>query len=136
MNKILFIIAGIACIVIGVFSLTTYFSNKKTQTAETVATVIRVDSELEQDTDGYDTRYYYPVIEYEVEGQTYEERLPDSGTTNSTSYKEGDEIAISYNPDKPDEISKKGSKGGLLAGIFFIVVGLIVTVASFLGKIR
>ena len=133
MNKILFIIAGIACIVIGVFSLTTHFSNKKTQTAETIATVIRVDSEVEQDTDGFDTRYYYPVIEYEVEGQTYEERLPDSGTTNSTAYQIGDKIDIKYNPDDPSKISKSGSISGLIGGIFFIIFGIIALLSVIFG---
>lgn len=135
MKKIISIIIGIACVVIGIFILVSYFNAQKTQTAETTATIIRIDSEVETDTDGFDTRWYYPVIEYTVNNQKYETRLPDSGTTNSTSYKEGEKVAISYNPDKPEELSKKGSKGGLLGGIFFIAVGLIISVAAFIGKI-
>ena len=136
MKKIISMIIGIACVVIGIFILVSYFNAKKVQTAETTATIIRIDSEVETDTDGFETRYYYPVIEYTVDNKKYEKRLPDSGTTNSTEYKENEIVEINYNPNNPNEISKKGSNGGLLAGIFFIVIGLIVTVASFLGRIR
>lgn len=135
MRKIISLLIGIACIVIGIVILISFFKAQKTQTGETTATIIRVDSEVETDTDGFDTRYYYPVIEYTVDGQKYETRLPDSGSTNSTDYKEGETVVISYNPNNPKEISKKGSKGGLLGGIFFIVVGFIITIASVIGKI-
>ena len=129
-KRIIVLLAGIACIVIGAFCLSSHFKAQKTQTAETVATIIRIDSEVETDSDGFDTRQYYPVIQYNVNGQRYEIRLPDSGTTNSTEYKEGDTATIKYNPNNPNEISKKDSKGGLLAGIFFIVFGVITLVAS------
>lgn len=134
MKKILGIIIGIACVVIGVFILISYSRAQKVQTAETTATIIRVDSELETDTDGFETRHYYPVIEYTVEGQRYETRLPNSDTTDSTEYKEGQTVTIQYNPDNPNELSKKGNKGGLIGGIFFIVAGLVMAVASVIGK--
>ena len=135
MKKIITLIIGIACVVIGIYILVSHFNAKKTQTAETTATIIRIDSEVQTDSDGFDTRWYYPVIEYSVENQKYEKRLPDSGTTNSTEYKQGETVEINYNPQKPEEISKKGSKGGLLGGIFFVVVGIITSIASIIGKI-
>lgn len=135
-KKIIGIVVGIICVVIGIFILISFFKAQKTQTAETIATIIRVDSELETDTDGFDTRYYYPVVEYTVNNQKYEIRLPDSGTTNSTIYKKGDTVEITYNPDNPNEISKKGSKGGLIGGIFFIAFGGIAVVASIIGKMN
>ena len=135
MKKIMSILLGIAGVVIGGFILISYFNAQKTQTAETTATIIRVDSELETDTDGFETRHYYPVIEYTVDSNRYETRLPNSDTTDSTDYKEGQTMTIQYNPDNPDELSKKGSKGGLIGGIFFIVVGLIIAVAALIGKI-
>lgn len=130
-KKIISILVGIVCVVIGIFILVSYFKAQKTQTAETTATIIRVDSEVERDTDGFDSRYYYPVIEYTVDGQKYETRLPDSGTTNSAEYREGETVGITYNPDKPNEISKKGSIGGIIGGIFFIAFGIIAVISFF-----
>ena len=134
-RKIIGMLIGVACVVIGIFIIVSYSKAQKIQTAEATATIIRVDSEVQTDTDGFDTRYYYPVIEYTVNNQKYETRLPDSGTTNSTEYKQGETVEIKYNPENPNELSKKGSKGGLMGGIFFIVVGLIIAVASFIGRI-
>ena len=131
MNRIITLIVGIISIVIGIVILITHFTNQAKQTEEITATVVRIESRVEQDTDGFDTRYYYPVISYTVNNQTYEKQLPDSGSTISSDYKEGDTVVISYNPDNPNEISKKGSIGGLIAGIFFIIVGIIATISIF-----
>ena len=134
LKRLIGIIIGIACIVIGIIIMVSHFNAQKVQTAETTAKIIRIDSEVETDSDGFDTRYYYPVIEYTVDNQKYETRLPDSGTTNSTEYRQGEDIEIQYNPNNPKELSKKGSTGGLIGGIFFIVVGLIISVTSFIGR--
>ena len=132
MNKrIISLVIGIVCIVIGIFIMVTHFTNKAKQTAETTATIVRVDSEVETDTDGLETRYYYPVIEYKVDDKTYENRLPDSGSSNSTEYKVGDSVTITYNPENPNELSKKGSIGGLIGGIFFIIFGFIAIISIF-----
>ena len=137
-KKIIALLAGIVCIVIGIVIMISYFNAQKTQTAETTATIIRIDSEVDTETDSdgfeYKTQMYYPVIEYTVDNQKYETRLPDSGSSNSTAYKEGQTVEITYNPDNPNEISKKGSKSGLIAGIFFGVFGIIALVASIVGK--
>ena len=134
-RKIIGFLVGIACLVIGIFILISYFNAKNTQTAETTATIIRIDSEMQIDTDGFDKRWYYPVVEYTVDGKRYETRLPDSGTTNSVEYAEGQTVAISYNPDKPEELSKKDSIGGLIGGVAFIIFGIIATVATIIGKV-
>ena len=134
MRRLTGAIIGIIFVIIGIFVLVTYSNAKKTQTAETIATIIRIDSEIQTDSDGFDTRWYYPVVKYSVNDEEYEKRLPDSGSTNSTEYKEGEEVAISYNPDKPDEFSKKGSKGGLIGGIIFIAMGFIAAIASLFGR--
>lgn len=131
MNKIVTLIIGIAAVVIGIIILITHFTSQAKQTAETTATVIRIESRMETDTDGEDTRYYYPIIEYTVNNQKYEQQLPDSGSTISSDYKEGDKIEVTYNPDNPNEISKKGSFGGLIAGIFFIIIGIIAVLSIF-----
>lgn len=135
MRRIIGIIAGIAAMVIGVFVLLSHFNAQKTQVAEATATVIRIDSEVQTDTDGLDNRMYYPVVEYTIDGKTYESRLDNTGTSNSAEFKEGQEIAIQYNPDNPEELSKKGDKGGLVGGIIFIALGLVAIGASILGKI-
>ena len=124
-KKMIGIIMGIACVIIGVFIMVSYFHAQKTQTAETTAMIIRIDSEVETDTDGFDTRWYYPVVEYAVDDKKYEERLPDSGSTDSTEYKEGESVIIQYNPDNPQEFSRKDSKGGIIGGIFFIIFGMV-----------
>ena len=124
MKKIIGIVLGIACVVIGIVIMISHFNAKKTQTAETTATVVRIDSEMELDEDNIETRYYTPVVKYSVNGKEYEEQLPNSRTTSSTEYKEGQEVTIQYNPDKPEELSSKGDKGGLIGGIFFIAFGI------------
>ena len=134
MKKIIGIIVGIACVIIGIFIMVSHFNAQKTQTEEITAKIIRIDSEVEMDTDGFDTRWYYPVVEYTVDGKKYETRLANSGSTNSTEYKEGQEVLVQYNPDKPEEISKKDDKGGLIGGIFFIAFGIIAIGASIVGK--
>ena len=40
-------------------------------------------------------------------------------------------VEIKYNPDNPIELSKKGSKGGLIGGIFFIIFGVIALLSFF-----
>lgn len=134
MRKIIGIIIGIACVIIGIVMMVSHFNSQKTQTAETTATIIRIDSELETDTDGFETRWYSPVVEYKVNSKSYEKQLPNKRTTNSTEYKVGDTVIIQYNPEKPEEISSKGDNGGLIGGIFFIVVGIIVAISSFIAK--
>ena len=134
MKKIISIIVGAICVIIGIFIMVSHFNAQKTQTAETTAKIIRIDSEVETDSDGFDTRWYYPVIEYTVEGKKYETRLSNSGSTNSTEYKEGQEVLVQYNPNNPVENSKKEDKGGLIGGIFFIAFGIIAIGASIVGK--
>ena len=134
MKKIIGILLGLASIVIGIVMIVSHFKIQKVQTAETSATIIRVDSEVETDSDGFDTRYYYPVIEYTVEEKKYETRLANSGSTNSTEYNVGNTINIKYNPDNPTEISQKGSNAELFGGIFFAIIGLGATCASLFGK--
>ena len=134
MKRIIWILVSIVCIGMGIFILVSYAHAQKTQTAQTTATIIRVDSEVETDSDGFDTRRYYPVVEYTVSGQRYEKRLPDSGTSDSTTYKEGQTVEIQYNPDQPEELSKQGSKGGLIGGIFFIAFGVVAVAGVLFGK--
>ena len=134
MKRIIWILVSIVCVGMGIFILVSYVHAQKTQTAQTTATIIRVDSEMETDSDGFNTRMYYPVVEYTVNGQDYEKRLPDSGTSDSTTYKEGQTVEIKYNPDKPEELSKQGAKGGLIGGIFFIGFGVISAAAVLTGK--
>lgn len=131
MNRVITLIIGIVCVVIGIFILISHFTNQAKQTGEVTAKVVRIESRVEQDTDGLDTRYYYPIVEYTVDNKKYEQQLPDSGSTISSEYKEGDTVELSYNPDNPNEISKKGSIGGMIAGIFFIIVGIIVAISIF-----
>lgn len=135
MKRIIGIIIGIVCVVIGIVIMVSHFKAQKVMTAEIIATVIRVDSEVERDTDGYDTRWYTPVVEYTIDDQKYEKQLPNSRSTNSTEYTVGQEVTLQYNPDKPEEISLKGDKGGLIGGIFFIVVGIIIALASLFGRV-
>ena len=135
MKRMIWMLVSIVCVGMGIFILVSYAHAQKTQTAQTTATIIRVDSEVETDSDGFDTRMYYPVVEYTVSGQRYEKRLPDSGTSNSTTYKEGQTVSIQYNPDQPEELSKQGSKGGLIGGIFFIAFGVVAVAGVLTGKI-
>ena len=134
MKRIITLLIGIACVVTGIVILVSHFNAKKVQTAETTATIVRVDSELETDSDGLETRMYYPVVKYQVNEKEYEKRLSNAGTSDSTTYKEGETVEITYNPENPEEFSQKGNNGGLIGGIFFIVIGIIVAFATFVGK--
>lgn len=136
MKRLIVVLFSITAVVLGIFILGSYIKMQRTQTAHMSAAIIRVDSQIETDSDGMDTRVYYPVVEYTVDGQRYESQVPDSGTSNSTTYKEGQTIEIQYNPEKPDELSKQGSKGRLIGGIFFLVFGAAALAGCLTGKVN
>ena len=133
-RKLIGLLFGIVAIVIGIVILVSHFNAQKTQTSEVVATIIRVDSEVETDTDGFDTRWYYPVVEYRVSGERYETRVPNVSSTDSTEYKENDTISLQFNPEKPTEVSQKGNNGSLIGGIIFIILGFLVIVGTIFSK--
>ena len=127
LKRLIGLVIGISCVVVGIVILASHFKAQKTQTAETTSTVVRVESQIETDSDGIDSVWYYPVVKYTVDGKDYETRIPSTGSTNSKEYKEGQEIVVKYNPNKPEEVSPKGSKGGLIGGIAFILMGVVAT---------
>lgn len=123
------IVIGCVFIIIGIVILVFHFNSQKVQAAETTAKIIRIDNEVETDSDGFHTTYYTPVIEYTVNEQRYIKKLTNSKTSNSIEYRVGDEITIQYNPDKPQEITEKGNiralTGGLVGGIVAIGLGIM-----------
>ena len=133
MRKIIILLMSIAFVVIGVVLLISHFHAQKTQIAQTIAIIVRIDSELETDSDGYDTRYYYPVIKFTANNKNYEKRLP-SGTADSTYYTIGQSIQIKYNPDNPEDFSKLGDNGNLFGGIVFIVLGTLFIFLTLAGR--
>ena len=129
-KKIINLLVGIALVVLGIVLIIMHFNNKAKLTAEVTAKVIRVDSELEYDTDGFETRYYTPIIEYTADNKTYENRL-STRTTNSVEYKIGDSIVINYNPENPNEFQQKGSLAFIIGGAIAILVGAVAIVSYF-----
>ncbi len=79
-------------------------SDSKLQRAcsiQTVATVTDIIEQSSEDSDGDTTTYYYPVLKYAVDGESYEKKYSVSLKTQRFTI--GDEVTISYNPNNPKQ---------------------------------
>lgn len=120
-----FLVFGIIVLVLGIYM--NFFKGK--DYVETTATITKIEEiDLGTDADGdpeYDHKVY---VKYTVDGKEY------SGESDfyQSSYNEGDEITIFYNPDDPSQIT--GDSKGF--GIYVIVVGIVLILGSVVMFIR
>ena len=124
MQRFLVLIVGIIFISISVFL---YFKNEhliKNCTVETEATVVDMKQELSND-DSSSMYTYYPIIEYQAEGNMLRETIDKGSSTPA--YEIDEKITILYNPDKTNEFIVKGDNSSNIFSIVFLFIGVIVT---------
>lgn len=109
-----FVPVGLILIIVGIILMCMTSGNL----VETVGTVTKV----EESTNDENQKEYTVHFTYTVDGTVY----PDGKFENlSKSYKEGDDIKVFYDPDKPDV--PVADKSGRLIGIIMIGVGVLAT---------
>lgn len=119
-----FVPLGIILIAVGIFLMT----HNTDSYLETVGKVTQVQEDL----DAENNEVYDVVFTYTVNGKEYTGTFEDL----ADAYKAGDEIAVFYNPENPDEITN-GRLGGLVApimigvGVLALVFGVFRTVKAF-----
>lgn len=119
-----FVPLGIILIAVGIFLMT----HNTDSYLETVGKVTQVQEDL----DAENNEVYDVVFTYTVNGKEYTGTFEDL----ADAYKAGDEIAVFYDPENPDEITN-GRLGGLVApimigvGVLALVFGVFRTVKAF-----
>ena len=118
--SILFLVAGFY-----VFNNTVLSKNDCTET--TIATIVDVNVQRT----GADLPRYYPILEYEVNGETYQHR--SKVNSRYTDDMLGQKVEIKYNPQNPAEASLEYEKTG--GSIIFIGFSVII-ILGLVGVIR
>ena len=119
-----FVPLGIILIAVGIFLMT----HNTDSYLETVGKVTQVQEDL----DAENNEVYDVVFTYTVNGKEYTGTFEDL----ADAYKAGDEIAVFYDPENPNEITN-GRLGGLVApimigvGVLALVFGVLRTVKAF-----
>ena len=140
MPKPMILIIGVLFLAVGVFLITRTIHNNRVLTAETTAVVTEVREEISTSHNTHSdkavieintkepktTKYYYPSIEYTVNGQTYNNEL-STGSSDPDQYKVGTSLSIRYNPDKPTEIDlgSASNKTGIIGALACIAASVI-----------
>ncbi len=144
--KPMILLIGVLFFAVGIFLIIRTVHNSTHLTAETTAVITDVKMEestrydsnkskalieingKEQKTD----KFYYPVAEYTVDGQTYSAE-GTSGSSDPNKYKVGDSLKIKYNPDNPAQADLTGgsAKGGIIPAIACIIAGLLAGIFFF-----
>ncbi len=124
MRKIGLALFGIFVLAIGIFMLLKDNTLNKNCTAEAAAVVVDINEEWSADDTG-GSYTYFPVVEYQVEGETFRMRM--SNGTASPEYKINDRVTILYNPDNAEEFIVKGDNSGKICGIVASIIGVFLT---------
>lgn len=123
-RKLITIIIGIAAIGLGIFIMISGNKLAKVCTEETTGTIVGILREEETDSEGYTSIVYTPQIEYKVGEQLVTAKGKES--SNASAHKVGEQIEIKYNPNNVEEYMIKGDNSSNIAGIIWIVLGVIV----------
>lgn len=121
---------SVILIFMGVIALISYFNKVKNYTLHTKGRIVEIIEKVTFDRhqDGSpDKDYsYYPVVEYEIDGQTFVER--SLSNCQPRSYQIGQEVDIICNHNEPNKFYLQGDKTALVVGIFFIIFGVLVPI--------
>ncbi len=107
-----------------------YMQIAKVQRCTEDATGTVVDFQRSKYSTGkYRRRRKYPVVEYTVEDQTYQEMAD----VRSLRYREGTTLEIKYNRDKPEEfvVKTRSFVSGLISGIVLVAFGVAGLILNF-----
>ena len=127
--SLLFVAAGIFCLVMGVNRLTKLNSGKL---IETQATITNIESTTTYDADTNTDRIEYQItVEYTVDGKKYVSLLGET----PKEFHEGMELTVLYDVDNPSEVVLPGKTGAfIMMGLG--VVGILAGGVVFLKKLR
>ena len=126
---IVFIIAGIVVIVLGVNRM----SSKKNYDAATTGVIVGIEREWTgTDEDGFDQYDYTVYVDYEVDGKKYENvEYP----VYDSSMQKGDQVEILYQSADPTNIAEGNISGNatimIVLGAVFAVIGVAAVIKAF-----
>ena len=116
--SIVFVVAGIFVIVMGVNRL----NSKKDYDATTTGVIVGIEREWTgTDEDGFDQYNYTVYIDYEVDGQKFENVQYPS---YDSSMQKGDEVEVLYQSSDPTNIAEGNLTGN---ATIMIVIGAVCT---------
>lgn len=112
---------------IGLALLTSEISKRRKCSKSTEATIVDIFTRTEAVFRGSYVTYYYPVYEYEVDGQTYRSSSLQCSKLENW-FQVGNTSTIYYNPYNPNEIVSRRYWGDFIASLVFVVAGIIILI--------
>ena len=139
MNLVL-ILAGIVVIAVNLFLNSSLKNQAARDTEPATATVVDYFiGTANSSADDIGDTVYYPVVTYEVNGETIESQYTQYDYNEN--YDIGEQIDIKYNPDDPEEFVIVGDKAfesgnywTIIGGAALLILGLARIIASVIGK--
>lgn len=124
---VVFVVAGVFVIVMGVNRL----NSKKDYDASTTGVIVGIEREWSgTDEDGFDQYDYTVYVNYEVDGQKYENvKYP----SYDSSMQKGDEVEVLYQSSDPTNIAEGNLTGN---ATIMIVIGAVCTLAGVVAVIK
>ena len=115
---------GLLFLVIGFIAVVFFRKRRENASAITTARVAGIEWRRGNDRGGC----YYPIFEYYANGCV--RRVASSFGSNPCRYKEGEEVEIHYNTQKPEQIWAERDEGmkKLFCGIFIGIGGLFFVI--------
>lgn len=127
----LYAIAGIILITVGLCLLISERSTRLRCSKSTTGKISYIETRQEAVGRGTLINYYYPVYEYELDGQIYHGK-PRQYSKYENWYQIGDCATIAYNPRNPEEIVIKKFMGDIIGACVFSIVGIILLIIYFI----
>jgi len=120
---------GLLFLVIGFIAVVFFRKRRENASAITTARVAGIEWRRGNDRGGC----YYPIFEYYANGCV--RRVASSFGSNPCRYKEGEEVEIHYNTQKPEQIWAERDEGmkKLFCGIFIGIGGLFFVIGVVMG---
>ncbi len=124
-------ITAVVLLLVGVIFILVTLSNilirtiKRKRCTETAQGIITEVVERDRRNNGVRTREYIARVRYEAEGGVYETKLAKAYTS---SYQTGQVVDVLYNPNRPQEINKKGTSNK--ADLILCGIGLLIALAG------
>ena len=134
MQKFIGLIVGLVLIIAG--ALIYLKNNHLTKVCTVEADAIVVDMKEEMTTDDNEgTRYmYYPIIEFDVNGNKVKATMQNG--SNTPPYSINTKLTILYNPSNTDEFLVKGETNPQIFSIVFMALGCIITICGIFMVLR
>lgn len=127
----LYAVAGIVLITVGLCLLISERSTRLRCSKSVTGKIAYIETRQEAVGRGTLINYYYPVYEYELDGQIYHGK-PRQYSKYENWYQIGDCATIAYNPRNPEEIVIKKFMGDIIGACVFSIVGIILLIIYFI----